>query len=212
MRNGNSIIDLVKDITQQTRTLLREEAQLIKVELTEKAVCLGKNAVGVAIGGFVAYAGLIIFLGALGILVAWGLEQLGWAPALAEFAGLGIIAILVIATGAVLIMKGIRAFKTSSFAPKRTIETWQHLKGEEAGRKHLPEPKPKERTSAEIEASVLATEQEMAETLEEIGDRVSLRHLREQATTEVRAHPYRWGLVAMGAGLAGSLFVKRKRG
>jgi hypothetical protein len=214
MRNGNSIIDLVKEITQQIRTLMREEAHLIKAELSEKAAKLGKDATGMAIGGFVAYAGLIIFLGALGILLAFAFEKMGWSPALAEFAGLGIIGLVVMGIGAALLFAGLKAFKSTSLAPERTIETLQHLKGEEHFHEQPHEQpqreKEKDRSSAEIEASVLAKEDQMAETLEELGERVSLRHLRRQATNEVRNHPYRWGLVAMGAGLAGSYLVKRK--
>jgi hypothetical protein len=136
------------------------------------------------------------------------LQKLGLSPALAEFAGLGAVGLVVMATGAVLLLAGIKAIKTEPLAPKRTIETLEHLKGEEAAPK--PEPKKKGRSSAEIKASVLAKENEMAETLEELGDRVTLRHFRDQASQEVHAHPYRWGLVAMGAGLAGSYLVTRK--
>lgn len=210
MHNGNSIIDLVKEITVQVRALVREEVQLVKAELTEKATKLGKDATGIAIGGMVAYAGLILFLGALGILAAFGLQKLGLPPALAEFVGLGAVGFIVMATGTALLLAGIKAIKTEPLAPKRTIETLENLKGEQPFPKPQPEPVKIKRSSAEIEASVLAKETQMAETLEELGDRVSLRHFREQASQEVHAHPYRWGLVAMGAGLAGSYLVTRK--
>ena len=50
----------------------------------------------------------------------------------------------------------------------------------------------------------------MAETLEELGDRLSMTRLRRQAKVEVQKHPYRWSLVAMGAGVCGSFIMKRK--
>src|SRR6266850_1491269 len=206
MRNGSSIIDLVKGIPRQIRTLVREEVQLAKTELSEKISKAGKYAGVIAVGGLVAYAGLIVFLGALGLLLAFVFRRLGLEPALAAFVGLGIIGFVVMGTGAVLVLKGLKAFKAQSLAPKRTIETLQRLKGDElavALEANKEKDKEKERTSAEIEASVMATELEMAETLEELEGRLTLRHMREQATAEIRSHPYRWGLVAMGAGLAG---------
>ena len=57
---------------------------------------------------------------------------------------------------------------------------------------------------------MIAVENRMAETLEELSDRVTLRHMRRQADAEVREHPYRWGFVAAGAGVAASYLVKRK--
>jgi hypothetical protein len=109
-------------------------------------------------------------------------------------------------------MKGVKAFSKESLTPKRTIETLQYLKGTEVACPAEPAPKVKEktRTSEEIEASVLALETQMGETFEELADRVTLTHFRKQAEAEVRNHPYRWGLVAMGTGLAGSYLLKRK--
>ena len=71
--------------------------------------------------------------------------------------------------------------------------------------------KPEEkRTSKEIEASVLATENRMAATLDELADRVTLKEMRQKTKAEVASHPYRWGLVAAGCGAAGSFILKRK--
>jgi hypothetical protein len=50
----------------------------------------------------------------------------------------------------------------------------------------------------------------MADTLSELGRRVSLTTARQHAVREIRAHPYRWGLVAMGTGLVGSFLLKKK--
>src|ERR1051326_8668638 len=102
MRNGNSVIGLVKEFKDQVKTFIREEIELAKTELLEKISCFSKNAIGVAIRGFVAYAGLIIFLGGLGVLLAFAFERLGWNAAVAEFAGLAIIGLVVMAVGAVL--------------------------------------------------------------------------------------------------------------
>jgi len=172
---------------------------------------MGKDSVNVAIGGFVAYAGLIVFLGALGMLIAFALQQLNLDPFLSAFIGLGAIGFIVIAVGAIMLLGGLKALKKESIAPERTIETLQRVRGT---RNHVAKPtapKPKdERSSEQIEAAVVQTEARMAETLEELGDRLSMTHLRRQAKVEVQKHPYRWSLVAMGAGVCGSYIMKRK--
>jgi hypothetical protein len=211
MLNGSSIFGLFKDLRAEVKTFLREEVHLAKAELSEKISRMGKDSVNIAIGGFVAYAGLIVFLGALGMLIAFALQQLNLDPFLSAFIGLGAIGFIVIAVGAIMLLGGIKALKKEAITPKRTIETLQRVRGT---RNHIEKPtapKPKdERSSEQIEASVVQTEARMAETLEELGDRLSMTHLRRQAKVEVQKHPYRWSLVAMGAGVCGSYIMKRK--
>jgi hypothetical protein len=212
MLNGYSILDLLKDLRQQFKTFLREEIHLAKAELSEKVSRLGKDSVNIAIGGFVAYAGLIVFLGALGMLVAFALQQLGLDPFLSAFIGLGAIGFIIIAVGVIMLLTGLKAMKKESFTPKRTIETLQRVKGTERQMPKPTPPKPKkdERSSDEIQDAVVKSESRMAETLEELGDRLTMTHLRRQAKSEVQRHPYKWSLVAMGAGICGSYVMKRR--
>jgi Putative Actinobacterial Holin-X, holin superfamily III len=212
MLNGSSILELVKDLRNQFKTFLREEIHLAKAELSEKISRLGKDSVNIAIGGFVAYAGLIVFLGALGMLIAYFLQRQGLNPFLSVFIGLGAIGFVIIAVGVIMLLTGLNAMKKESLAPQRTIETLHRVKGTElhARKPAAPRPKKDERSSKEIEAAVLQTEGQMAETLEELGDRLTMTHLRRQAKAEVQKHPYRWSLVAMGAGVCGSYLMKRK--
>jgi Putative Actinobacterial Holin-X, holin superfamily III len=212
MLNGSSIVDLVKDLRQQAKTFVREEVHLAKAELSEKISRLGKNSVNIAIGGIVAYAGIIVFLGALGMLLAYFLQRQGLDPFLSAFIGLGAIGFIIIAVGAIMLLTGLKSLKKGSLTPERTIETLQRVKGTESRPLKLPATRPKKvaRSSAEIEASVLQTENLMAETLDELGDRLTMTHLRRHAKAEVQKHPYRWSLVAMGAGVCGSYLMKRK--
>lgn len=212
MHDGSSIVGLVKDFSQQVKTFFKEEVHLAKAELSEKISSVAKDSVSIAIGGFVAYAGLIIFLGALGVLLGFVFQRLGLDPLMAEFIGLGIIGLLIIAVGVIMLLTGLKALKKESLAPQRTIETLQHIKGTEPAAKKEPAAREKkdERSSKQIEVAVLQTEKHMAETLEELGDRLTMTHLRHQANEEVRKHPYRWSLVAMGAGVCGSFLMKRK--
>ena len=211
MHNGSSILDLVKDLRQQFKTFVREEIHLAKAELSEKVSRMGKDSVNIAIGGFVAYAGLIVFLAGLGMLIAFALQKLDLNPFLSAFIGLGAIGFIVIAVGAIMLLGGLKALKKESLTPERTIDTLQRVKGtEHVAKPTEPKPKKDERSSEEIEKSVVKTESRMAETMEELGDRLTMTHLRHQANAHVHKHPYRWSLVAMGAGVCGSLLMKRK--
>jgi Putative Actinobacterial Holin-X, holin superfamily III len=208
--SGSSTIELVKELASDIKTLVREEMQLAKTEVSEKISYFSRNSVTLVIGGFVAYAGVIVLLGGLGVLLAFALESAGLSPALAEFIGLAVVGLLVAAVGAVLVLKGLKAFSKESLAPKKTIETIQHLKGTDVQPVVAPEEPKDERSSGEIKADVMATEDQMGEKLSELGDRLTLRHLRRQANQQIRSHPYRWGFVAMLGGLVSSVLVQRK--
>ncbi len=76
--------------------------------LVRKASAFGRNAVTLAPGGSVAYAGLIISLMGLGCLLAWALQQAGLQPLLAGFLGLAIVGILIAAMGTAFVLKGLK--------------------------------------------------------------------------------------------------------
>ena len=110
-----SLGELFGDLTRETSTLVRQEVQLAKTELAQKAAVIGKSAV-------LAVAGALLGLGAFGafvamlilLLVRFGLDA--WLAALIVTAVLGGIA-------AALALAGIGAIKKASLAPKQTIET-----------------------------------------------------------------------------------------
>jgi hypothetical protein len=109
-------------------------------------------------------------------------------------------------------MKGVKAMKQASLAPEKTVTTLENLKEIPAGAKPRPQRRSEpedNRTSQEIKKSVCGIEESLAETLDELERRLTFASVREQAKTEINSHPYRWGLIALGTGFAGSLFMKR---
>jgi len=207
-----SILGLVRSLTEDTKKLLRQEVELAKAEISEKLAVVARNAMSVAIGGFIAYAGLIVLLIGLGSLIAWALQKAGLQPMLAGFAGMAIIGVVVILAGAALLMKGLKTFSKESFVPQRTIHTFQRLKGDEAFTAIQAEPKsePKpQRSSEEMQVRVEQTEDHLSDTLGELGQRLSPRHIQARVKQRIRQRPYRSGLMAMAAGLASGLFLTR---
>ena len=109
-----SLGELFGDLMCETSNLVRQEVQLAKTEMTQKAAIVGKS-LGLAI------AGALLGLGAFGafvatmilLLVKFGLDA--WLAALIVTAVLGGLA-------AMLALMGIGAIKKASLAPQQTIE------------------------------------------------------------------------------------------
>lgn len=206
---------LLRDLSRSAKLLVREELELVKSEMSEKASRYGRHAAGIAIGGVVAYAGLIVLLGGVGILVGWAFSKTHLNPALATFIGLGVVGLLVVLAGAGLVLKGLKAFSSGSLAPERTIDTIKQLKGTVATQqprlvnytRKIEVPK---RSPDVLKAEVLATERHIGATIDEIVHRANPARIGRRADAHVRTSTYAWSLAAMGGGLVTSLLLRRK--
>jgi ElaB/YqjD/DUF883 family membrane-anchored ribosome-binding protein len=203
----NSLFSLFRALTGDTKTLIRQEIQLAKTELSEKLSTMGRNTVSLAIGGVAAYAGLIVFLIGLGWLFAWLLKNAGLDPYLASFIGIAGTGLLVAVIGVVLLMKGIKTLKNQSLKPEKTLYTLQELKG---GHAPVETRETEKASSEEMQARVEATEDRMGQTLDELGYRLSPERINAQVKQKIQSDPYRAGLIAMGVGVLSGLFLRRK--
>jgi hypothetical protein len=114
-RDDRSLGELFSELTQETRTLVRQEVQLAKTEMSQKASQVGKDVGFLAAGGAVAYAGLLaIVAGIIFVLAEIGLAL--WLSAL-------LVGLVVAAAGYFLVRKGLDALKQENLAPQETIET-----------------------------------------------------------------------------------------
>ncbi len=216
-KSSSSLLTLFRTLTGDTKTLIRQEIQLAKTEISEKLAMVGRNTVSVAMGGFVAYAGLIVLLIGLGWLIGYALSTAGLNPMLASFIGIGGMGLVILLIGVILLMKGVKAFSKESLAPQRTIETLQELKGGSAvtsesfaKEKEEEEEQADKPSSAEIQDKVQATEARLGENLEEIGHRLSPRHINAKVKSKISARPYRAGLIAIVTGFVSGFLLKRK--
>jgi hypothetical protein len=176
---------------------------------------MGRNAVSMAVGGFVAYTGAILFLAGLGFLLTFAFERLGLDRMMAGFIGFAVMGLVVAGVGYIFIARALKGFSHTSVAPEKTMETLKEFN--HPGMQHSSEQKPKEekprvpkRSAEEIEASVVAVEAAIGDTMHEIKRRLRPAYASQLFKNKFRRHPYRWNFVAMGTGLAGAFFVKRK--
>jgi len=123
VHDGHSIADLLRELREETTTLAKQEIALAKAEMKEKTGKLTRNAAYLAIGGLIAYAGLIfLFFAAMrGLSRAlinngFSIETVAWLSPL-------IIGLAVLIIGMILVMKAKSAFSKESLMPKKTIQS-----------------------------------------------------------------------------------------
>jgi uncharacterized protein HemX len=114
-KEDRSLGELFAELTRETTTLVRQEVDLAKTEMSHKAAEVGKDVGFLAAGGAAAYAGLLALIAALII----GLGQAGvtwWLSAL-------VVGLIVAGIGGFLVWRGLNNLKHETKAPLETIET-----------------------------------------------------------------------------------------
>jgi hypothetical protein len=118
-REERSIGELFAELSQKTTTLVRQEIQLAKVEMSQKASRVGKNVGFLVVGGVVAYTGVLA-------LVAAGIILLG--QLIPYWLSAAIIGFVIAAVGVVLVIKGANTLRQEEPTPRETVETIQEDK------------------------------------------------------------------------------------
>jgi hypothetical protein len=113
-KDDRSLGELFSELAQDTSTLVRKEVQLAKTEMSQKASRVGKDVGFLAVGGAVAYAGLLAVLA--GVIVLLGQVIPMWLSAL-------LLGLVVAGVGYFLVRRGLDALKREDLAPRQTIET-----------------------------------------------------------------------------------------
>ena len=113
-RDNRSLGELFSELAQETSTLVRQEVNLAKTEMSDKASRAGKHVGVLAAGGALAYAGLLAVLA--GIIALLNSVMPLWASAL-------LVGVVVAVVGYLLVRRGLEALKREDFTPRETIET-----------------------------------------------------------------------------------------
>jgi hypothetical protein len=117
---GRSLIGLFSDLWRETQTLVHQEAELAKAEISEKVSQVTTGAGEVAAGGAILFAGFIVLLfaavGALELLLPT--EHAIWLAPL-------IVGLIVMIVGYIVFARGRKQMKPQSLTPQRTLESLQ---------------------------------------------------------------------------------------
>jgi uncharacterized membrane protein YqjE len=113
-RDDRSLGDLFSELTSELRTLVRQELELAKIEMSRKASRLAKDFAFLALGGAIAYAGFLVLLSMLVIALAYAIPL--WLSAL-------LVGALTAGIGYFLIERGRARLKQEDIKPEQTIET-----------------------------------------------------------------------------------------
>ena len=109
-----SIGELFSELASQTTTLVRQEVQLAKIEMGQKASQVGKEVGFIGLGGAVGYAGFLAVLAALILIIGQFIPV--WLSAL-------IVGLVVMAVGYFLSQQHLSALKHMDPTPRATVET-----------------------------------------------------------------------------------------
>lgn len=113
-----SLLSLFSDLWRETTTLVHEEAELAKAELSEKVSQVTTGAGEIAAGGAILFAGFIVLLfaavGALELMLPS--EHSIWLAPL-------IVGLIVMIIGYIALSRGKKQMKAESLAPQRTLES-----------------------------------------------------------------------------------------
>ena len=113
------LTELFGDLMQEVKLLFRQEMQLLKIEMSQKASQAGKAMGYFAIGAALAYAGLLILL--VSATLALALVIPGWASAL-------IVGLVVVGAGYAFVRKGMSDLKQLNPIPEKTLDSLKETK------------------------------------------------------------------------------------
>ena len=113
--DDRSLGELFSELSRETGVLVRKEFELATTEMMAKLKAAAAYAGGIAAGGVLAHAGVLVVLAG----VVLGVTALGVAAWLSAV----LVGVVVMATGYLLVRQGIVKMKSTSFAPTRTMDS-----------------------------------------------------------------------------------------
>jgi xanthine/uracil permease len=112
--DGRSFGQLLADLTGDLSRLVRSEAELIRLEISEKSKVLGRAGAEIAAGAILMLAALMVLLQALVLALSKVMD-----PALASL----LVGVVVAGLGYVLLKAGAKTAKPSNLRPQRAVNS-----------------------------------------------------------------------------------------
>lgn len=119
----HTVVELIKQLRDEGTTLFRQEILLAKQEMSEKVARVGRNVGYLVAGGLVAYAGVVVILLALSVLLYTGLVAAGLSHFVSGWLAPLIVGGVVALIGFGLVKKAQHALADESAVPERTTQS-----------------------------------------------------------------------------------------
>lgn len=116
LREERTFGELLGQLSQDLTLLMRQELQLAKTEISEKISRATSDAVSLAAGGLVAYAGALALVAGIILMLNQVMGLAAWLAAVVVSLALGII-------GFVMVRGALRNLKRIEPTPQRTVKT-----------------------------------------------------------------------------------------
>lgn len=113
-RDNRSLGELFSTLANQTSTLVRQEVDLAKTELTQKATRAGREAGMIGAGAVLALGGYLALVATLIIVLDMFMPL--WLAAL-------VVGLLFAGIGFIIIQQGLKGLRQLDPAPRQTIAT-----------------------------------------------------------------------------------------
>lgn len=120
---NRTFADLIKELRDETTLLIKQEVALAKTEVSEKVSLVMRNVLYIALGGSIAFAGLIFLILAVNYGSQVLLLKMGLSADIAMWLAPLIIGIIVCAIGYGFIQKAISTLSHSSLALEKTADS-----------------------------------------------------------------------------------------
>lgn len=116
-QDARSLGELFGDLTRSLSTLIRQEIELARTEMTSRATRVSRDAGFIGVGTAMLYAALLGLLATAAlVLIEMGIDA--WLAAL-------IVTVVVAVLGGLLVASGREGLKKADLVPRRTLETVQ---------------------------------------------------------------------------------------
>lgn len=118
-----SVTTLLKELRDEGTVLFRQEIQLAKQEMSEKVARMGRNVGYLVAGGLMAYAGVVVVLLAISVLVYAGLVAIGLSHMIAGWLAPLVVGGIVMLIGFGMVKKAQSTLSDEAPMPERTVQS-----------------------------------------------------------------------------------------
>lgn len=123
MNSETNIPSLLRQLRDDTTSLVREEVVLAKTEISEKISHASRHVGYLAAGAFIGSSALLLLLMSLAYLLTEFFLRQGVNPGTAAFLGFLIVAVVIGIVSAILINSALKGLRDEPVTPDRTVQS-----------------------------------------------------------------------------------------